>query len=704
MNFPLSTLIAGAILLPAALLAQDAPTLLDPVIVSATLDATHLSDVPYSAAAISSRTILERSYPSLPDALRDTPGIYVPRTAPGQSSPVIRGFTGFRNLLLIDGIRLNNSVFREGANQYWATLDPWMIDRIEVVKSSSSVLFGSDAIGGTVTAFTKSAYAPDGTPERGFYNTGEIDYRWTSGDQSHVGHTEASLGQSGMWGMRFGFSPLSVSDIYAAGIGTQSHTGYDGLSFDAKLDLDLSPKARLTFAYQETDMNDIWRTHSTIYGVSYEGTTPGTDRERILDQRRQLAYAQLALTDPAGWLNSARLSFSWHRQAEWQDRLRDNRRRDLSEFTVDTFGVSFEGDTKHSPVGDLAFGASFYRDYVDSAAYSYNADGSFRGDSIQGPIGDDATYDQIAIFVQDKIALGRDVDFYLGARYTHTATEIGRYEDPDTGLPASYSNDWDSVVGNARLLWRTTGDERLHLYGGVAQGFRAPNLSDLSRLDSARSDERQIPALDLDPERYLTFEIGAHTQLGPVQASVSYYYTLIEDQITRVPTGAVLDGERIVTKRNSGEGYVQGIEAEASWTVARGWRLFGHLAWTDGELDQYPTSDQRIAREPISRLVPFLGQIGLRWKPIDELFVEVVGTGAARVDRLNSADRADTERFPPEGTPGWFTIDLRANWQARKNLHLTAALENLTNSEYRYHSSGANQPRTNVILGARVTF
>ena len=103
--------------LPVALCAQDSVIELEPVIVSATLDATHLSDVPYSAAAISARTILERSYTSLPDALRDTPGVYVPRTAPGQSSPVIRGFTGFRNLLLIDGIRLNNSVFREGANQ-----------------------------------------------------------------------------------------------------------------------------------------------------------------------------------------------------------------------------------------------------------------------------------------------------------------------------------------------------------------------------------------------------------------------------------------------------------------------------------------------------------------------------------------------------------------------------------------------------------
>ena len=683
---------------------QEEITPLETVVVTATLDETRLTDVPYSADSISARKILERSYPSLPDALRDTPGIYVPRTAPGQSSPVIRGFTGFRNLLLIDGVRLNNSVFREGANQYWATVDPFLVDRLEVVKSSSSVLFGSDAIGGTVNALTKSAYAPAGTPAGSSYISEEADYRWSSGDQSHIGHVEASLGQSALWGLRFGFSPLSVGDIRAADLGRQSHTGYDGLSFDAKLDVDLSSEAKLIVAYQQTDLNDVWRTHSTIYGVSYAGTTPGSDLERILDQRRQLAYAQLAITDPNDWLNNARFSMSWQRQAEWQDRLRDTGKRDLSEFTVDTVGLWFEATTDPTTIGTLAFGASFYRDYVDSAGYSFDESGAFLGNEIQGPVGDDSTYDQFAVFVQDKIALGSDVDLYLGIRYTHAATDIGRLEDPDTGLPVSYANDWDNVVGNARVLWRAVSEERLSLYGGISQGFRAPNLSDLSRLDSARSDERQIPALDLDPEQYVTFEIGARSQLGAVQFGMSYYYTLVEDQITRTPIGAIIDDERIVTKRNSGQGFVQGLEADAAWNITTGWRLFGHLTWTDGAVDQYPTADQRIVREPISRLMPFMGQIGLRWEPIDTLSFELIGTGAVRADRLNSGDRADTERFPPNGTPGWFTVDLRANWQARPNFLLTAALENATNADYRYHGSGSNQPETSIILGTHVKF
>lgn len=88
--------------------------------------------------------------------LRDVTGIMIQETAFGQGSPYIRGFTEFRNVFLVDGIRLNNSVFREGPNQYWNTVDPFSLERLGVVKGPGSVLYGSDAVGGTVNAISKS--------------------------------------------------------------------------------------------------------------------------------------------------------------------------------------------------------------------------------------------------------------------------------------------------------------------------------------------------------------------------------------------------------------------------------------------------------------------------------------------------------------------------------------------------------------------
>ncbi|MBM3891477.1 MAG: hypothetical protein FJ388_20385, partial [Verrucomicrobia bacterium] len=129
---------------------------LDDMVVTATRGEKTVFDTPYTVESLSADDIqLRLTARSLPDALKETPAVMVQKTAYGQGSPYIRGFTGFRTLMLIDGIRLNNSVFRDGPNQYWSTVDPLSVDRLEVVKGPGSVLYGSDAIGGTVNAITQ---------------------------------------------------------------------------------------------------------------------------------------------------------------------------------------------------------------------------------------------------------------------------------------------------------------------------------------------------------------------------------------------------------------------------------------------------------------------------------------------------------------------------------------------------------------------
>src|SRR5688572_2195092 len=159
---PLAACIATLIATAATLHAQTAEdrlqdSILDEVIVTTHRDEREVFKVPYTAHVVTREDFLDRrSIRSLPDALRETPGVLVQKTSYGQASPFIRGFTGFRTLTLIDGIRLNNAVFREGPNQYFNTIDHLAVDRLDVVKGPSSVLYGSDAIGGTVNVITRS--------------------------------------------------------------------------------------------------------------------------------------------------------------------------------------------------------------------------------------------------------------------------------------------------------------------------------------------------------------------------------------------------------------------------------------------------------------------------------------------------------------------------------------------------------------------
>ncbi len=155
---------AGSIVLWLAVpcAADDEPVFHEEIIVTATASERSAHDVPYTVEVFSATELRQRRLArTLPEALAEVPGVMLQKTAHGQGSPYVRGFTGFRNLFLIDGVRLNNSVFRDGPNQYWATVDPLGLERLEVVKGPVSSLYGSDAVGGTVNAIT---LAPPGAP------------------------------------------------------------------------------------------------------------------------------------------------------------------------------------------------------------------------------------------------------------------------------------------------------------------------------------------------------------------------------------------------------------------------------------------------------------------------------------------------------------------------------------------------------------
>jgi hemoglobin/transferrin/lactoferrin receptor protein len=244
-----------------------------------------------------------------------------------------------------------------------------------------------------------------------------------------------------------------------------------------------------------------------------------------------------------------------------------------------------------------------------------------------------------------------------------------------------------------------------NFFGGVSQGFRAPNLSDFTSFELARSGERETPAPNLDPERYLSFELGTKARLESIRANVyaSVFYTKIEDQIVRFPTGAFVNGEPQVTRANSGDGYVQGIEVGADWNFYRGFTLFGNLTWTEGEVDTIIGFDTQ--RAPGTRIQPLSGLLGMRWESDDKRFwAEAVAQFARRQDRLSPGDISDTQRIPPGGTPGYDVYTLRGGWQVTPEWKLTAAVENISNEDYRIHGSGLNEPGTNVILSSQVRF
>ena len=656
-----------------------------------------LVDVPSTVEALSEDYLVRRrAYRTLPEALAEVPGVLVQKTSRGQGSPYIRGFTGFRTLLLVDGIRLNHAAMRSGPNQYWGTVDPLALDRVEIFKGPASVLYGSDAIGGTVNAISRSPVVLD-SPDYREADGYRLYLRHSTAERSFTSRYEYSRALTRNSAALLGVTSRDFDNLQAGGdTGSLPETGYDELDGDAKVVFYPTEDLEVVLALQSVKMNDAPRTHSTIHSRSYRGTTIGSDLKRDFDQRRRLAYIQ-ANWEPTspGLLDRVTLSLSNHQHDETEKRIRSNGRLRRQGFHDDVFGSFIQGESD-SNLGLLTLGVEYYRDSIDSFFSEYEVDGSLRVQRPRGPIADDATYDLLGIYAQDVFSLSDRLELTAGGRLNYASADAAVVDpDPtDTNAIDPVSEDFSAAVGSLRATYRL--EDGWSLYGGVSEGFRAPNLSDLTRFDVSRSGELEVPAPGLEPEEYTSLELGARWFRDDLEAYAAVHHNFIEGLIVRSPTGDVIDGLPVVTKENSADGFVRGIELGGSWLVAQRWSLFGALAWLDGETDNPTTGNP----EPLSRLMPLTGLLGIRWVSEDDTWwVEGTLTMVKGQDKLSARDAGDTQRIPPGGTPGFSVISIRGGKELFEDCDLFLGLENIADKDYRNHGSGQNEPGLNAIMG-----
>ncbi len=672
-------------------------------VVTATRLEEEVKDVASSVSVIGQDELLESAARTLPESLHLVPSVMVQKTAHGHGSPFIRGFTAFRNLMMVDGVRFNNSVFRDGPNQYWSMIDSYKIDQLELVRGPGSVLYGSDAIGGTVNVLTKSSgYLEE--DEGAFFQNGSLYQRFDTNSESHVTRVEQVFGVGGQWGLTLGASFKDFGDFDAAGLGEQRFTGYDEWSADVKFEVSLSEGARLTLSHQRVDQDDIWRTHRTIFGESWEGTTVGNELARILDQEGSLSYAKLEgnLTERTSYV----ATLSYQELVERRFRERSGSRFDRQGFDVETWGGAIQFATEITDKLGLVYGADYYRDSVDSFRVDDdNREFSSPAVSVQGPVGDDAVYELFGAYLEGNYQLNDQWQTSLGGRYTYARADIGTVLDPGTGLGISLDDSWNDVSFAWKVLYQAS-DEWTH-FASVSQSFRAPNLSDLSRNDDVQTDSFETSATNLDPEKFLSLELGTRYDSENLSTFASVYYTDMRDLIVRSPTGALTaSGETELTKTNASDGYVWGIEFGFEYALTDQWKAFGGASWMEGYADAFPGGASATpVEEPLSRVMPFTAHLGLRYTSVDERWwAEAVVRGADKANRLSSLNEADTSRIPPGGTPGYVTASIRGGYQVNDHLQLNLSIENLNDEEYRVHGSGQNETGINAIFGAKLSW
>lgn len=672
---------------------------IEETVVNVTRSKKQSFDVPYSVEVVDGETLEQQLVRSLPESLKTLPGVMVQKTANGHGSPFIRGFTGYRTLALIDGVRYNNSVYRDGPNEYFGLIDFNAVSQIELLGGPSSVAYGSDAIGGALNIQTTHSNYSDKVQGKNYWNASQ-GYRYASAENSHLSRTTLSVGEGGQWGALLGFSYKDFGDIEAANLGRLPTTGYNEKSWNARIDTQLSDNWALTLVHQQLMQDDVWRTHSTIYSKSFAGSDVGSDQRRLKDQKRRFSYARLTGSELNDWLDKATFTVSQQRWDEDGERVRSSGAAIRDFFDSEMTGVELQLNS-HWRTVLLTYGFDFYRDRVDSGRVDFNPDGSIDEVRIQGPVGDDARYDQWGIYLQADIPVNEQWAVSAGTRYSGTSADVGRFESPETGLADSYSNNWNSLVNSLRVSFQPACETDWNLWAGLSQSFRAPNIADISRFGGSRSNETEVAATNLDPEYFLTGEIGAKARWDKLAFTATAYYTDIRDFITSTPTGRIVDGMTEVSKQNSSSGFIEGVELTANWQLGGGFTASGNITWLRGDLDVYPVAGSTIQiTEPMSRIMPMTTNLALSWSSQGgSAWARLDFIRAEKADRLNTADKDDLQRIPPDGTPSYTLVDVMTGFRLNKNADITLGISNLLDEAYRSHGSGSNEPGRGMKFG-----
>jgi hemoglobin/transferrin/lactoferrin receptor protein len=619
---------------------------------------------PEAISVIPAKSLQYQSAMSMPDAMMNMPGLWIQKTNHGGGSPFIRGLTGYQTLIMIDGIRLNNGIFRSGPNQYLNTIDPLIINRIEVLRGTGSVQYGTDAIGGTVFLTTKNPVFS----ESGFKISGQAYANWMSHDMEKTGRGELTLSGKKI-AVAGGFTYKNLGDIRAGGdLGRLQHTGYDDYSGDINGHFKLNGQSEINIAYQHHKQLDV---------PLYHKINPGTYTQYSFDpQQRDLGFIRYKseFNSPVFSEFSATLSVQHSSETRKKQKSGKRIRKDETDKVL-TWGFVLENTSRPGQNWLISSGIETYYDHVNSHACEIHLQ-SDSETSLRGLYPDNSTLLNMSFFTLHEISLRR-LTINTGLRYNYFRLNV---EDDEFGKTTV---DPQALVGNMALTYRLF--ERTYLSAITNTAFRTPNINDVSSFGIA--DFRyEIPNYNLKPEKSTNVEIGLKTQQAPFSFSFHVYRNELTDLITNVTSTYhgqdSIDGYRVYKRKNANKALLRGFEAEAGLKFSKQLKLNTFLMYTLG--------DNISADEPMRRIPPEFGSTRLVYKPFKQFMLTMEWLYAGKQDRLSSGDKADS-RITEEGTPAWNAAHVTASYQAKK-FHVNIGLYNIFDKAYRLHGSGVDAP------------
>ncbi|WP_462251869.1 TonB-dependent receptor plug domain-containing protein [Ferruginibacter sp.] len=636
----------------------DSASKLQEVVVTATRKNSNPLLTPYSVNISGRKQMDDYQYRTTPEALASVNGVFVQKTNHGGGSPIVRGVTGNQTLILVDGIRLNNSTFRYGPNQYLNTIDAYTINKIEVAKGTGSVQYGTDAIGGVINLITNN---PQFSADKPAFKAKAIA-KYMTGDMEKTARIEAMYSNK-RFALLTGISKRNFGDIIGGDTtGKQSPSGYNEWAFDVKAKFLLKESIQLTIASQFLQQQHVPVYHKVqLENFSVNEMDP---------QQRLLTYARINLQGKSAWVKETEITFSFQQGIEGRNSLKNGSTAlRKEEDKTKTTGITADILSVISKRWAANSGIEIYNDKVNSTREDINTQTNVT-DSKRGLYPDNSKYGNYSLYSLHHLHLGKWI-VDGGLRFNTFKINI-----TDTTL-GNVKITPSALVTNGALLYNISKQQTV--YASFSSGYRAPNVDDMGTLGIV--DFRyEIPTANLQPEKSQHTEVGYKFQSKKISATVAVYYMHLSNLITRVKAGnQIISGYPVYKKENTEAAFIKGIETEFNAEVTQ------HVYFSSGISYAYGQSLSK--QEPLRRIPPFNGRLTGTYRN-NKWFAATEFQFASKQTRLAQGDK-DDNRIGKNGTAGWQIINLYAGYKL-SSFHFNIGLQNLLNEDYRTHGSGIN--------------
>ena len=719
---------------------------LNEVIVSVNRDNTRKINSPQHIVTIPKDYIDYTNKQSVADLLNESGQVLVQKSQQGGGSPMLRGFEASRILLVVDGIRMNNLIYRSGHLQNCITVDQFALQNIEVLNGPASLNYGSDALGGVI-AFSTIAprLAPEGQKQ---LFEGNAAVRYGSANQEGTAHIDLNYGTdkfasltsvtfSSFGDLRSGKTRnpfLPDDDSYInCGIYVKPQNGAD----DQMIEND-KPELQKRSGYIQYDIMQKFlykpnsnASHAVNFQLSNTNEFNRYDRLSVMqekngqiqpkfaewyygpqfrlmtaytyDGRHQLGADNVKLTLAYQNVKESRHDRQFRREElyhTWEN---------VNMITLNTDWIKYIGSNK------LHLGIDGMLSYLKSTAETENvATGEISPNTTRYPDGDNSMH-TIEAFATHVWTINDKLSLHDGLRLGYATTYSSVLDTEVFPFFGGKSQRKNNLTYSASLGLNYLPSKTWKVAFSASTAYRVPNIDNTSKVFDSKVNTVTIPNADLRPEKTVSVDLNITKHIGDRLAWENVLFgTYYFDAIT---TGRgtffgspqmEYQGEMcdVYTQTNAKAAVLWGFSSSLIAKPIDQVELNATFNYTYGRITRGET------HQPLDHIAPIYGRAGVAYltrngKGRFDFYTIYNGKKAKstyNMDGEDNIDYATVKGADGEGLPAWFTLNVKGSYNLSKNFTLQAGIENILDTEYRIFASGINAPGRNVYAAVRVSF